>query len=124
MRKACWLGQEVLVSNQVNFLTVKRTVTEVYEEDIPFGTEEVVDANYAKGYQAVRSSGVLGKRLITADVVYVNGLETDRTEIDSTVLKEPVDQVVTVGTAEPVQVLSSSSGSGYSSSSGRLYLAG
>lgn len=112
------VGQEVLVSNQVNFLTVKRTVTEVYEEDIPFGTEEVVDANYAKGYRAVRSSGVLGKRLITADVVYVNGLETDRTEIDSTVLKEPVDQVVTVGTAEPVQVLSSSSGSGYSSSSG------
>ena len=110
------VGQEVLVSNQVNFLTVKRTVTEVYEEDIPFGTEEVVDANYAKGYRAVRSSGVLGKRLITADVVYVNGLETDRTEIDSTVLKEPVDQVV--GTAEPVQVLSSSSGSGYSSSSG------
>lgn len=112
------VGQEVLVSNQVNFLTVKRTVTEVYEEDIPFGTEEVVDANYAKGYRAVRSSGVLGKRLITADVVYVNGLETDRTEIDSTVLKEPVDQVVTVGTAEPIQVLSSSSGSGYSSSSG------
>lgn len=99
-------------------MTVKRTVTEVYEEDIPFGTEEVVDANYAKGYQAVRSSGVLGKRLVTADVVYVNGLETDRTEIDSTVLKEPVDQVVTVGTAEPIQVLSSSSGSGYSSSSG------
>ena len=112
------VGQEVLISNQVNFLTVKRTVTEVYEEDIPFGTEEVVDANYAKGYQAVRSSGVLGKRLVTADVVYVNGLETDRTEIDSTVLKEPVDQVVTVGTAEPIQVLSSSSGSGYSSSSG------
>ena len=33
------VGQEVLISNQVNFLTVKRTVTEVYEEDIPFGTE-------------------------------------------------------------------------------------
>lgn len=104
------VGQEVLISNQVNFLTVKRTVTEVYEEDIPFGTEEVVDANYAKGYQAVRSSGVLGKRLVTADVVYVNGLEEDRTEVDSVVLKEPVDQVVTVGTAEPIQVLSSSSG--------------
>lgn len=103
------VGQEVLISNQVNFLTVKRTVTEVYEEDIPFGTEEVVDANYAKGYQAVRSSGVLGKRLVTADVVYVNGLEEDRTEVDSVVLKEPVDQVVTVGTAEPIQVLSSSS---------------
>ena len=112
------VGQEVLISNQVNFLTVKRTVTEVYEEDIPFGTEEVVDANYAKGYQAVRSSGVLGKRLVTADVVYVNGLEEDRTEVDSVVLKEPVDQVVTVGTAEPIQVLSSSSGGSAASSSG------
>ena len=112
------VGQEVLISNQVNFLTVKRTVTEVYEEDIPFGTEEVVDANYAKGYQAVRSSGVLGKRLVTADVVYVNGLEEDRTEVDSVVLKEPVDQVVTVGTAEPIQVLSSSSGGSTTSSSG------
>ena len=111
------VGQEVLISNQVNFLTVKRTVTEVYEEDIPFGTEEVVDANYAKGYQAVRSSGVLGKRLVTADVVYVNGLE-DRTEVDSVVLKEPVDQVVTVGTAEPIQVLSSSSGGSATGSSG------
>ena len=111
------VGQEVLISNQVNFLTVKRTVTEVYEEDIPFGTEEVVDANYAKGYQAVRSSGVLGKRLVTADVVYVNGLEEDRTEVDSVVLKEPVDQVVTVGTAEPIQVLSSSSGGSATSSS-------
>lgn len=112
------VGQEVLISNQVNFLTVKRTVTEVYEEDIPFGTEEVVDANYAKGYQAVRSSGVLGKRLVTADVVYVNGLEEDRTEVDSVVLKEPVDQVVTVGTAEPIQVLSSSSGGSATGSSG------
>ena len=111
------VGQEVLISNQVNFLTVKRTVTEVYEEDIPFGTEEVVDANYAKGYQAVRSSGVLGKRLVTADVVYVNGLEEDRTEVDSVVLKEPVDQVVTVGTAEPIQVLSSSSGGSAAGSS-------
>ena len=111
------VGQEVLISNQVNFLTVKRTVTEVYEEDIPFGTEEVVDANYAKGYQAVRSSGVLGKRLVTADVVYVNGLEEDRTEVDSVVLKEPVDQVVTVGTAEPIQVLSSSSGGAAAGSS-------
>ena len=116
------VGQEVLISNQVNFLTVKRTVTEVYEEDIPFGTEEVVDANYAKGYQAVRSSGVLGKRLVTADVVYVNGLEEDRTEVDSVVLKEPVDQVVTVGTAEPIQVLSSSSsGSAAGSSSGFIW---
>ena len=112
------VGQEVLISNQVNFLTVKRTVTEVYEEDIPFGTEEVVDANYAKGYQAVRSSGVLGKRLVTADVVYVNGLEEDRTEVDSVVLKEPVDQVVTVGTAEPIQVLSSSSSGSATGSSG------
>ena len=112
------VGQEVLISNQVNFLTVKRTVTEVYEEDIPFGTEEVVDANYAKGYQAVRSSGVLGKRLVTADVVYVNGLEEDRTEVDSVVLKEPVDQVVTVGTAEPIQVLSSSSGGSAAGSCG------
>ena len=112
------VGQEVLISNQVNFLTVKRTVTEVYEEDIPFGTEEVVDANYAKGYQAVRSSGVLGKRLVTADVVYVNGLEEDRTEVDSVVLKEPVDQVVSVGTAEPVQGVSSSSGGSAASSSG------
>ena len=112
------VGQEVLISNQVNFLTVKRTVTEVYEEDIPFGTEEVVDANYAKGYQAVRSSGVLGKRLVTADVVYVNGLAEGRTEVDSVVLKEPVDQVVTVGTAEPIQVLSSSSGGSATGSSG------
>ncbi len=100
------VGQEVLIANRVNFLTVKKTVTEVYEEDIPFGTEEVVDTDYPKGYEEVRSSGVLGKRLVTADVVYVNGVEEDREEVSSVVIKEPVDQVVTVGTAEPIQVIS------------------
>ncbi|MCI9405831.1 MAG: peptidoglycan DD-metalloendopeptidase family protein [Oscillospiraceae bacterium] len=114
------VGQEVLISNQVNFLTVKRTVTEVYEEDVPFGTEEVVDANYAKGYQAVRSSGILGKRLVTADVVYINGVEEDREEVDSLILKEPVDQVVTVGTAEPIRVMSSS-GTSVSGTGGFLW---
>ena len=112
------IGQEVLISNRVNFLTVKRTVTEVYEEDVPFGTEEVIDANYAKGYQAVRSSGVLGKRLVTADVVYINGMEEDREEVDSVVLKEPVNQVVTVGTAEPIRVLSNSGSGSVSSGTG------
>ncbi len=114
------VGQEVLISNRVNFLTVKRTVTEVYEEDVPFGTEEVVDANYAKGYQAVRSSGVLGKRLVTADVVYINGMEEDREEVSSLMVKEPVDQVVTVGTAEPIRVLSNS-GSSVSGTGGFLW---
>ena len=74
-----------------------------------------MDANYAKGYQAIRSSGVLGKRLVTADVVYVDGMETDRTEVDSVVLKEPVDQVMTVGTAEPIQVLSTGGSTGSNS---------
>lgn len=116
------VGQEVLISNRVNFLTVKRTVTEVYEEDVPFGTEEVVNANYAKGYYAVRSSGVLGKRLVTADVVYINGVEEDREEVDSLLLKEPVDQVVTVGTAEPIRVLSNSgSGTSVSGTGGFLW---
>lgn len=103
------VGQEVLISNQVNFLTVKRTVTETYEQQVPFGTQEEVNANYAKGYRAVKKSGVLGSRMVTADVVYVNGMEQERTEIESVVLKEPQDQVVTVGTAAPIQVLSTGS---------------
>lgn len=60
----------------------------------------------------------IGQAVGDCRVVYVNGLEEDRTEVDSVVLKEPVDQVVTVGTAEPIQVLSSSSGGSAAGSSG------
>lgn len=105
------IGQRVLISNRVDFLTVKRTVTETYEEEVPYGTEEVIDANYVKGYRNVKSAGSNGSRLVTADVVYVNGVETERTEIQSVTLKEPKDQVVTVGTANPIQVLSGSNAS-------------
>jgi len=108
------IGQEVLISNQVNFLTVKRTVTEVYEEDIPFGSERQVSANYPQGYVAVYKSGVLGKRMVTADVTYVNGQEVERQELASVTMKEPVDQILTVGTAEPIQVLSQSQTGGKS----------
>ena len=108
------IGQEVLISNQVNFLTVKRTVTEVYEEDIPFGSQRQVSANYPQGYVAVAKSGILGKRMVTADVTYVNGQEVEREELASVTMKAPVDQILTVGTAEPIQVLSQSQTGGKS----------
>ena len=56
--------------------------------------------------------GVNGVRWVTAEVVYVNGVEVNLTVLDTEVSKEPVERHVTVGTAEPVAVAPSGSISG------------
>lgn len=78
---------------------VTRMVTET--EEIPFETETVEDPTLLEGTEEVRTEGVVGKRTITFEVTYTNGVETDRRKIDEVVTREPVNEVVAVGTGQP-----------------------
>ena len=68
------------------------------EEDVPFETEQIKDANQAKGYKEVQTEGVNGKRTVTYEVKIENGIEVLRTEINSNTTQEPVRQVEIIGT--------------------------
>lgn len=57
------------------------------------------DAALPLGTQVVLTQGVDGEMLCTATVTYVNGQETERTVLTQRVTKQPVDEIVAVGTA-------------------------
>ncbi len=92
------LIQDTVSSDQLRkVLTVMKTATQTYTEEIPFETKEIQDTSRYIGYRRVVQEGVKGKKEITADVSYVNGKEVSRVVTSQTVTKEPVVQTVVVG---------------------------
>lgn len=83
-------------------IVINRTtyVQETYTQTIPFKTTQVNSASLPAGGQRVLTAGSDGEMLCTAQVTYVNGVETGRTILSSQVTKAPVDELVAVGTAE------------------------
>jgi len=77
-------------------LIEKRIVTET--QVIAFATRTVRDNTLAKGTSTVRTSGVPGVRTLTYQVTFTNGVQTAKTLVRSVVTKEPVTEVVAVGT--------------------------
>jgi hypothetical protein len=74
----------------------KQSVTET--QAIPFGTRKVNDATLAKGSTKVRTAGVDGVRSLTYEVTYTDGVQTGKVLVGSVVTRQPVTQVVAVGT--------------------------
>lgn len=84
----------------------------VDETELPFETSEVEDPSLPVGQRVVRTAGQPGLAVTTYVVSYVDGYETGRTEVLSVRSAEPQDQVVRVGTAQPVSAPTTSRGSG------------
>ena len=92
------VGDEILISAAVPYLTVKVTQTEYYTSDIPFEVQYVDDDTMWEGDTKVLTKGVYGQSDVVAEVTYVNNEETDRTVISTTVTSEPVTEVQAKGT--------------------------
>jgi len=82
-------------------IVISRTtyVTETYTQTVPYAVQEVNDDTLAAGDRRVISAGSDGEMLCTAQVTYVNGVETERSVISSEVTTAPVDEIIAVGTA-------------------------
>lgn len=106
---SCFPGDVVKISGSVPFMSVKVSKTVTYEESIPYETVEVSDKKYMKGTKVTTQEGENGVRQVTATIDYVNGVEVNRTVLDSVVTKEPVQKQVTVGSAEPISIAPSGS---------------
>ena len=84
-------GMEVYVDSVVE-------VEETYTVDIPYETVVCYDPTLAEGQEEVRVAGVTGQLSRTANVVYVNAEEASRTVLRETVLQQPVNEIVAIGT--------------------------
>lgn len=105
VEKSLLVGQEVLIEKAVPTLGVQVKRTEVYNEEVAFSIEHKQDPNLQQGYTKVTQIGEKGVNEITAEVVYVDGVEQSRTILNSTVLKEPVNEVMIVGGKKPLAQL-------------------
>ena len=88
-------------------LTVDRVITcrETFSATVPHETQYCTDATLPLGTESVLARGEDGELLRTADVTYINGVETRRSILSETMLRMPVTEIVGVGSAEiPEQV--------------------
>ena len=84
------------------FPIVDQPNVEVSTETIPFETVEQADPTLEKGQTRVLRAGQNGEQTVLTEVSTVNGHEV-RKVVESKVTKEPVSQILAVGTKEDVQ---------------------
>ncbi|MDD6645519.1 MAG: G5 domain-containing protein [Oscillospiraceae bacterium] len=110
-------------------ITVKRVEykNKKVKESIDFQTEEQQSSSLNSGETQVTQEGVNGEKEVTYKVKYVDGKETSKKKISEKVTKEPVNKIVTVGTAQntlppqttPQQTQNDSSQSGGANQGGK-----
>lgn len=74
----------------------EKIITE--EIDIPYQTETVKDYTMERGQTRIAQQGEMGKKVKVIKVTYENGKEVARNVIEEKVIKNPVPQIVRVGT--------------------------
>ena len=77
----------------------KKSVSET--QAVAFGVTNQDDATLAKGTRKTTTKGVAGEQSVTFDEVWVDGKLESRTQTGAQVTKNPVGQVVAVGTKAP-----------------------
>lgn len=86
-------------------ITISQTINmeESYVTTLPFETIYCYDPTVEEGEERVLTAGVNGQVLCTAKVSYLNGKEIGRVVLNETVLEEPVNAVIAVGTGEDLK---------------------
>lgn len=87
-------GMELKISRSVK-------VEEVYTAPLSFETVYCYDPSIPEGSEVVLRQGVDGQVRRKALVQYVDGQEYSRTVLEETVIQQPVDALVAVGTGAP-----------------------
>ena len=98
-----YLKSEISDSNELKTATqaigVKTVSVITTDTEIPFSKETVKTSKQLVGYSKVTTEGQNGISRKTESVEMLNGEEISRTELSAEVIKEPVTEVTTVGTA-------------------------
>lgn len=91
-------GQKIKITQDEPYLTVIVTREEHYTEEFDYETIYNDDSTIFVDDKVIQRTGVNGERAVVANVSYINGVEVNRHVLSRTVTKEPVTQIVSVGT--------------------------
>lgn len=86
--------------NSLRELPTIETKEEKVKQEIPYTTTREDDNSLPKGEEAVRIKGVKGELEVTFAVTYTDGKETNRIRKSEKVTKQPVAEIIAVGTHE------------------------
>lgn len=89
---------DVLQTMVINNYSNKKIVNE--ERNIEFFTEKINDNQVPKGEEKVEQEGVLGKRQVKALQQFENDKFITEDIIESKIIKEPIKEIIHVGTSE------------------------
>lgn len=101
------LGEKDLVNMELEAIVtgeepivVSRVTTRVasFTQPIDYQVERIPDETLEKGISKVITPGRDGREQLTVEVSYADGKEIQRVELASSVLEEPVNQVIAMGT--------------------------
>jgi len=93
-----YIGQQLLIEQAVPYLSVITYNNETYEEVVSSPIEYIETPDLYIGYTKVKQQGEDGLALVNADVVYVNGIETERTINSTETLEEATTTYMYTGT--------------------------
>lgn len=98
-------GDEIVVTVPKAEISVVMVVRKTYEEDYNAPVQYVDDNKAYRGQNKVISAGTTGYHRVTADVTYVNGIQSNIEYVDETVLVESQPKVIATGTLTPPRYL-------------------
>ena len=92
------VSRDTKIAKNMNFEIWRNGVqTKTEEQEIDFPVRKIQDADKEVGYSKVQTPGEKGKKDVTYEVNMKNGKEIARKEVQSVVVKQPVEQVEVVG---------------------------
>ena len=100
LESSLFIGDKLLITQEEPFLAVSVTRTETYEENTDYETEYIDDSTHYQGSSTIIQDGIKGVERVTADVSYINGIETRRKVISRETVSEPTSQIIALGTKE------------------------
>ncbi|MEA5026880.1 hypothetical protein SDC9_105058 [bioreactor metagenome] len=103
-----WPGDQLLLKPKDPKLDVMVTLQSTVGETIPYTTEYITDSSLYSTQREVITSGIDGLKNVTYDITMVNGYESSTSVIKETVILEPSEAVVKVGTKRTLTIISSS----------------
>ena len=95
------LRAEVRDGDRVVFTDIEVATRRIRQEPVAHGTVEREDSSMTEGETEIVQAGRDGVRDVTYRLVYRNGEVVDRRVLRQRLLRAPVDEVVSVGTAPP-----------------------
>ncbi|MDR1101099.1 MAG: peptidoglycan DD-metalloendopeptidase family protein [Clostridiales bacterium] len=106
-------GVKVNVLKTQSVINVQTKSVEKYKKEMDYAVNTVNDSSLLNGTTTVSKKGRVGISEVTATVISVNGQEVERIPISEIVSRQPIDEVVRVGTKKGVAYVAAAASSGF-----------